>query len=121
MEIKPVAFARGVPAEELNGLYGLERFLLENPGESVTVVATLSVDEIVTKELAAEQYPVLKWKQIEPIRSDAATSTALSLMRDAKAARTGGATLDGLDDEPADEGLQRPEPQWDDDEPDGDA
>jgi hypothetical protein len=126
-DIKPVAIAKSVPAAELNGLFGLEQYLIAHSGDTVVVVATLRVDEIMHRELADEQYPILKWSQIEPIRSEAAEATAMRLLRDAKANRKGAPELDieqtpavpGSTASPADEpggDMARPEPQWSDDE-----
>lgn len=100
MDTKPTSFARGVPAEQSNGFYGIEDDLIEEAGgEPIVAVVTYVVDEVVEKRLAGEQYPVLKIKHIEPLRSQKAADAAIKLRDEAYKARTGRDTLDLGEDE----------------------
>jgi hypothetical protein len=82
-------FARGVPPEERNGLFGLEEELMNSTETRVTAIVTYSVSEIVAKEMAGERYPVLKIEHIEPVRSERGIAAAKKLQREAHKARTG--------------------------------
>lgn len=54
MDTKPASFARGVPAEQANGFYGIEDELIEEAGgEPIVAVVTYVVDEVVEKRVAA--------------------------------------------------------------------
>lgn len=100
MDTKPTSFARGVPAEQSNGFYGIEDDLIEEAGgEPIVAVVTYVVDEVVEKRVAGEQYPVLKIKHIEPLRSQKAADAAIKLRDEAYKARTGRDTLDLGEDE----------------------
>lgn len=103
MEIKPTSFARGVPPEERNGFYGLEAELIEHAQEAKPIVAivTYTLDEVVSKALAGETYPVVKAFSIEPLHHADAVSAAVGLRDAAMAARTGveQLTLPDIDDD----------------------
>lgn len=102
METKPTSFARGVPAEQQNGFYGMEDDLIEGAGrgEPIVAVVVYVVDEVVSKELAGEQYPVVKVHHIEPIRSEADVKKVLAVRDAAYKKRTGENALDlGDEDE----------------------
>lgn len=86
--IKPAAFARGVPASERNGIYGLEETLMSTPDTPIVTVTTWAVSEIVEKRIAGEVYPVLEPRHIEPLRTKEAIEAALQLQADAYKART---------------------------------
>jgi len=105
-EIKPVAFKRGFPQEQKNGLYGMEEQLLSNPQEPVFAVVTLRVDEIVDKELAGERYPIVVFDHVEPMRSEAEEDRARALQEAAYKARTGANELSFDFDESAPEGPE---------------
>lgn len=96
MEIKPTSFARGVPPEERNGFYGLEDQLIEAAGSAAPIVAvvTYTLDEVVQKVVAGEQYPVVKAFSIEPLHEEKAIAAAVKLRDAAQKARTGVDTLD---------------------------
>jgi hypothetical protein len=95
METKPTSFARGVPAEQANGFYGIEDELIEEAGgEVIVAVVTWVVDEVVEKRVAGEQYPVLKMKHVEPLRTQKAADAAIKLRDEAYKARTGQDALD---------------------------
>lgn len=95
METKPTSFARGVPAELANGFYGIEDELIaEAGGDAIVAVVTYVVDEVVEKRVAGEQYPVLKVKHIEPLRTEKAAADALKLRDAAYKKRTGENALD---------------------------
>lgn len=100
METRPSAFARGVPAEQNNGLYGIEDDLIELPaGSQIIAVVTFVVEEAMEKRNAGEQWPVIKIAHIEPLRDDKSEAAALKLRDAAYKARTGENTLDLGDDE----------------------
>lgn len=95
MDIKPTSFARGVPAEERNGFYGIEQDLIEGAGgQQIVAVVTYSVDEIVQKQIAGEQYPVVKLTHIEPLHVEKDIAAALKLRDSAYKTRTGMNALD---------------------------
>lgn len=96
MDIKPTSFARGVPPEERNGFYGMEQDLIENAGDAKPIVAivTYTLEEVVSKALAGETYPVVKAFSIEPLHNQEAIDTAARLRDAAQAARTGVETLE---------------------------
>lgn len=102
MEIKPTSFARGVPPEERNGFYGMEEELIESASEAKPIVAivTYTLDEVVSKALAGETYPVVKAFSIEPLHDATAIAAATELRDQAMKARTGVETLDlpGVDE-----------------------
>lgn len=91
MEIKPTSFARGVPPEERNGFYGMESDLIEHAQEAQPIVAvvTYTLDEVVSKALAGETYPVVKAFSIEPLHDVEAVKVAVALRDAQMAARTG--------------------------------
>ncbi|MFJ4174036.1 hypothetical protein [Microbacterium sp. NPDC089696] len=96
MDIKPTSFARGVPKEERNGFFGLEEELIESVGnpQPIVAVVTYTLDEVVTKTLAGETYPVVKAISIEPLHDPAAAETASKLRDAAMKKRTGVEQLD---------------------------
>lgn len=101
-DIKPTAFKRGVPAEQANGLYGVEEQLIGMPvGGQIVAVVTFAVDEVMEKRHAGEEWPVVEIKHIEPLWKDADITVALKLRDAAYKLRTGENALDlsGLDDE----------------------
>ena len=90
-----MVLARGVPAEQANGFYGIEDDLIEEAGgEQIVAVVTFVVDEVVEKRVAGEQYPVLKMKHIEPLRVQADAEAAIKLRDAAYKKRTGENALD---------------------------
>jgi len=103
MDIKPTSFARGVPPEERNGFYGMESDLIEHAQEAKPIVAivTYTLDEVVSKALAGETYPVVKAFSIEPLHDEEAIAAAAGLRDAAMASRTGneGLDLSSLDDD----------------------
>lgn len=108
METKPTSFARGVPAEQRNGFYGIEDELIEAApqGEPIVAIAVYVVDEVVSKELAGEQYPVVKIVHLEPLRGAKDVTAALKLRDAAYKARTSQDALDlgDVDDDARGEG-----------------
>ncbi|MFF2631998.1 hypothetical protein ACFVR6_03855 [Microbacterium sp. NPDC058021] len=95
METKPTSFARGVPAEERNGFYGIEDDLIAGAGgQQLVAVVTYSVDEVVSKAIAGEQYPVVKATHIEVLHDEKAVAAALKLRDAAYKKRTGENALD---------------------------
>lgn len=90
-EIKPTSFARGVPPEERNGFYGMEADLIENAQDAQPIVAivTYTLDEVVSKALAAETYPVVKAFSIEPLHDEDSIAAAVEMRNAAMATRTG--------------------------------
>ncbi|GGH33962.1 hypothetical protein [Microbacterium album] len=96
METKPTSFARGVPPEERNGFYGMEGDLIANAQDAQPIVAivTYTLDEVVTKTLAGETYPVVKAFSIEPLHDEKAIVAAIKLRDAAMKQRTGVDTLD---------------------------
>lgn len=96
MDIKPTTFARGVPPEERNGFYGLERDLIASAGNAQPIVAivTYTLDEVVTKTLAGETYPVVKAFSIEPLHDEKEIAAATKLRDAAMKSRTGVEQLD---------------------------
>lgn len=99
-EIKPTAFKRGVPAEQANGLYGIEDDLIDLPaGEQIVVVATLTVEEVMEKRNAGEVWPVVGFTHIEPLHHPDAITAALKLRDEAYKKRTGQDALQIVDGE----------------------
>ena len=96
MEIKPTSFARGVPPEERNGFYGLEEQLIEHAQDAQPIVAvvTYRLDEVVSKAIAGEQYPVVEAFSIEPLHDEKAIAAAVKLRDAAQKERTGVEQLD---------------------------
>lgn len=96
MDIKPTSFARGVPPEERNGFYGMEEELIDASADAKPIVAivTYRLDEVVSKALAGEQYPVVKAFSIEPLHDEKAVAAAVKLRDAALKARTGLEQLD---------------------------
>ena len=95
-EIKPTSFARGVPPEERNGFYGMEEQLIEHAQDAQPIVAivTYRLDEVVSKALAGETYPVVKAFSIEPLHAADDIATAVKLRDAALKDRTGVEQLD---------------------------
>ncbi len=94
-EIKPTAFKRGVPAEQANGLFGVEDQLIEMaPGDQIVAVVTFSVDEVMEKRRAGEEWPVVAMKHLEPLWDEKASASALKLRDAAYKKRTGQDALD---------------------------
>lgn len=98
-ETQPVAFKRGMPKEQKNGFYGIEKQLLDNPQEPIVAIVTFRVDEIIDKELSGERYPIVEIDHLEPIFGVQAIE-AKDLQAAAYKLRTGANTLP-IDDEPA--------------------
>lgn len=96
METKPTSFARGVPPEDRNGFYGMEDDLIEAASDAQPIVAivTYRLDEVVSKALAGEQYPVVKAFSIEPLHDEKSIAAAVKLRDAALKARTGVEQLD---------------------------
>lgn len=96
MDTKPTSFARGVPPEERNGFYGMEEELIDASADAQPIVAivTYRLDEVVSKALAGEQYPVVKAFSIEPLHDEKAVAAAVKLRDAALKARTGLEQLD---------------------------
>ena len=98
MEIRPTSFKNGVPKEERNGFYGIEAALIEGAGDQqIVAIVTYTVDEIVQKQIAGEEYPVVKAVHIEPLHVDADIKKAIALRDSAYKKRTGANTLPGID------------------------
>lgn len=96
MDIKQTMFSKAMPPEERNGFYGIEQELIasaNHPGPVVAVV-TYTLDEVVTKTLAGETYPVVKAFSIEPLHDEKAIAAAAKLRDAAQKKRTGIETLD---------------------------
>ena len=95
MDTKPSAFMRGVPAEQSNGFYGIEDELIEMPaGEQIIAVVTYTVEEVMEKRNAGEQWPLIKVLHIEPLRDQKAAEAAVKLRDSAYKKRTGENALD---------------------------
>lgn len=96
MDTKPTSFARGVPPEERNGFYGMEDELIESASDAQPIVAvvTYRLDEVVSKALAGETYPVVKAFSIEPLHDEKAIAAAVKLRDAAMKNRTGVEQLD---------------------------
>lgn len=96
MEVRAVAFKRGNPPEERNGFYGLEESLIEASGDAQPIVAivTYRLDEVVSKAIAGETYPVVETFSIEPLHDEKAVAAAVKLRDAALKARTGLEQLD---------------------------
>ena len=96
MDTKPTSFARGVPPEERNGFYGMEDELIESAADAQPIVAvvTYRLDEVVSKALAGETYPVVKAFSIEPLHDEKAIAAAVKLRDAAMKNRTGVEQLD---------------------------
>lgn len=92
--IKPVSFARGVPAEPKNGFYGIEEQLLSNPAEKITVIATYKVEDIIDKELSGERYPIVAIDHLEVLHDVEAIDIARKLQLAAHHQRTAGDQLE---------------------------
>jgi len=97
MEIKPTSFARGVPASERNGFFGLEPRLMDRPDAAVVAVVVYEIDEVVHKEKRDERYPVVRAVLIEPLLDDDDAATALRLASEATATRTGALDMPEVD------------------------
>lgn len=94
-EIKPTAFQRGVPAEQSNGFYGIEKELIARPsGEQIVAVVTYAVEEVMEKRNAGETWPVVKALHIEPLHDAKAIETALALRDEQYKSRTSEGALD---------------------------
>ena len=96
MEVKPTSFNRAVPPEERNGFFGLEASLIAGAAQAEPIVAivTYTLDEVVSKALAGETYPVVKAFHIEPLLDEKAREAAVKLQTAALKARTGQDALD---------------------------
>lgn len=94
-EIKPTAFSKAMPAEQANGLYGVEERLIEMaPGEQIVTVTTWTVEEVMEKRRAGHEWPVVKPAHVEPLWDEAAQEAALKLRNAAYKKRTGQDALD---------------------------
>jgi hypothetical protein len=91
MDIKATAFKRGNPPEERNGFFGLEEQLIENAQDAAPIVAivTYRLDEVVSKAIAGETYPVVETFSNEPLHTADAIAAAVKLRDAALKARTG--------------------------------
>lgn len=96
MDIKATAFKRGNPPEERNGFYGLEQELIENAQDAQPIIAivTYRLDEVVSKAIAGETYPVVEAFSIEPLHDEKAIAAAVKLRDAAMKSRTGVEQLD---------------------------
>lgn len=96
MDIKATAFKRGNPPEERNGFYGLEEDLIENAQDAKPIVAivTYRLDDVVSKAIAWETYPVVETFSIEPLHEQKAIDAAVKLRDAALKSRTGIEQLD---------------------------
>jgi hypothetical protein len=96
MDIKATAFKRGNPPEDRNGFFGLEEELIENAQDAKPIVAivTYRLDEVVSKAIAGETYPVVETYSIEPLHDEKAIAAAEKLRNAAMKARTGMEQLD---------------------------
>jgi hypothetical protein len=96
MDIKATAFKRGNPPEERNGFFGLEEQLIENAQDAAPIVAivTYRLDEVVSKAIAGETYPVVETFSIEPLHDEKSIAAAVKLRDAALKARTGIEQLD---------------------------
>lgn len=98
--VKPTALKRGMPAEQSNGLLGIEEALIAKPeGEAIVAIVTLQVDEVMEKRHAGEVWPVVAIKHIEPLHIEGDVKKALALQLAAYKKRTGENTLDFGDDD----------------------
>lgn len=82
-------FANGVPPKERNGFYGIEADLIDDPTQTITVVATYKVSEVTDKQLAEEIYPTVALVTIEPLHDKDAIAAALKLRDEARFERSG--------------------------------
>lgn len=88
--IKPTALKRGMPAEQSNGLLGIEEDLIERPeGDQIVAIVTLTVDEVMEKRHAGEVWPVVALKHIEPLHAEKDIAAAIKLRDAAYKKRTG--------------------------------
>jgi hypothetical protein len=95
IEIKPTAFARGVPKEQNNGFFGVEEQLLAMPiGTQVTAVVTFSLEDDITKLGHGVRYPVIAMDHIEPLWDEALVAAARESQATAYKKRTGANELD---------------------------
>jgi hypothetical protein len=94
VKIKPAVFKQGVPAEGLNGFYNLEAELIAHPGQQIVAIVTYGVQDIVTKEIAGEQYPIIEYLHIEPLRTKEAIEQAKEMQEAARELRLGANQLD---------------------------
>ncbi|UGS27611.1 hypothetical protein K8F61_05325 [Microbacterium resistens] len=96
METKPTAFNKSVPPEERNGFFGMEEELIQNAqdAEPIVAIVTYRLDEVVSKALAGETYPVVKTFSIEPLHDEKAIAAAVKLRDAAQKDRTGVEALD---------------------------
>lgn len=96
MDIRATSFKRGNPPEDRNGFYGLEEELIENAQDAKPIVAivTYRLDEVVSKAIAGETYPVVETYSIEPLHDEKAIAAAEKLRNAAMKARTGMEQLD---------------------------
>lgn len=96
METKPTTFSKAMPPEDRNGFYGMEDELIDNAQDAQPIVAivTYRLDEVVSKALAGEQYPVVKAFSIEPLHDEKSIAAAVKLRDAALKSRTGLEQLD---------------------------
>lgn len=96
METKPTTFSKAMPPEERNGFYGMEDELIDNAQDAQPIVAIVAyrLDEVVSKALAGEQYPVVKAFSIEPLHDEKSIAAAVKLRDAALKSRTGLEQLD---------------------------
>jgi hypothetical protein len=94
VEILPVALKQGLPAAKHNGLFGLEKTMIDAPGSQVTAIVTFALKDIVHQEIAGTRRPVIEFQHIEPITDAGSVVEVLALRDEAYTARTGADQLD---------------------------
>ena len=88
--VKPTALKRGMPGEQSNGLLGIEEDLIARPeGDVIVAVVTFTVDEVMVKRHAGEEWPVVAIKHIEPLHVEKDIAAAVKLRDAAYKKRTG--------------------------------
>jgi hypothetical protein len=103
VEILPFALKQGMPAAKHNGLYGLEKAVMDAPGSQVTAIVTFGLKDIDHKELAGTRRPVIEFQHIEPVTDTDRLVELVALRDEAYKERTGSDQLDFGDDEDDDE------------------
>jgi hypothetical protein len=102
LEVRPTTFARGVPKEEHNGLFGIEEKLLAMPiGTRFTAVVTYELKDDISKRGDGVRYPVVSIDHIEPVWDEDLIVEAKAVQEKAYKERTGVDQLDfdGIEDE----------------------
>jgi hypothetical protein len=93
-EIKPVAIQPAVPKAQHNGLFGMEAALIDSPSQEVTAIVTYAVASVPAEQIEGIQWPVLKVKHIEPLKTPEEIAAALALRDAAYKERVGADQLD---------------------------